>query len=300
MARNSLNKILIKIVFWGIKGTNKNTPLDILYNITKDKETKGVEMSFTEELTRIPTDVEGLFFDRGVFQSTKMTNLFFHVYNMMGDPNFGNQMSRLFLATDGIVFVFNGQQSRWNENVESLSLLKKIVGPKLLEKIPMTVILTKENLPDAINQVQVEQLLKTEGLLWAPGEIRGMWNPMIFEANLQDPTSNEVYKAFAECVRRVGMYKVHGGGSAPTSEKTSRINLIIPETLKSEWEQFSSEVVHASMSQMIRDAVREYMKKMKQSSPQPESLPEDQKGQTLEKMIERIVAKKLDAMLKNQ
>ena len=81
-------------------------------------------------------------------------------------------------------------------------------------------------------------------------------------------------------------------------EKSTRINLIIPESLKSEWEQFSNDVVHASMSQMIRDAVREYMKKKKQSEQQEDTIPVDQENQALDKKIEEIIAKKLKEMLK--
>ncbi|HMF34392.1 MAG TPA: ADP-ribosylation factor-like protein [Candidatus Lokiarchaeia archaeon] len=301
MVRVSLEKIYCKILFWGISGAGKNTAVDILYHMAKNKEENdGVDIQTTLPNTRIPLIPDlGLFFDRGVFQSTKKENVYFHVYTCQGDPNLSTKWSKnLFRGTDGIVFVFDGQQSKWDENVASLSFLKQITAGKLLEKIPLTVLLTKVDLPDAVKPTDVTELLKAEGLLRDPIDALSAWNPVIFDANLLEEPATNAYKAFADCAQRVGMYQIIGGGNAPTSEKTTRINLVIPESLKSEWERFSGEVVHASMSQMIRDAVREYMKKMQQSKPEPESNAEDTDSSALEKMIEKIVSKKLDAMLK--
>ncbi len=81
-------------------------------------------------------------------------------------------------------------------------------------------------------------------------------------------------------------------------EKITRINLQLPQKDKDEWERFSKEIVHASsMSQMIRDAVREYMQKKGQpkqaSAPEPVAVQND----LSEKRIEDIVTKKLEELL---
>jgi vacuolar-type H+-ATPase subunit F/Vma7 len=116
-----------------------------------------------------------------------------------------------------------------------------------------------------------------------------------YEDELTDWDGNmRMFKDVLKMVRSIfGTSKLQAGG-----EKTTRINLVIPESLKDEWERFASDVVHASMSQMIRDAVREYMKKKKLLELPQASVSEDQGMQVFEKMIERIVSKKLEEMLK--
>ncbi len=102
-----------------------------------------------------------------------------------------------------------------------------------------------------------------------------------------------IFKDVEKMVRLVfGLTKVQ-----TEDERTTRINLIIPESLKNQWERFSSDVVHASMSQMIRDAVREYMKMKKQSEQQEDAIQVDQVNQALDKKIEEIVTKKLKEIL---
>ncbi len=81
-------------------------------------------------------------------------------------------------------------------------------------------------------------------------------------------------------------------------EKTARINLVLSQKLKTEWERFSSDVVHASsVSQMIRDAVREYMQR--KEPPKQPSMPEPLivQNDMLEKRIEDIVSRKMDEFL---
>src|SRR5271157_470575 len=295
------NKIYIKILYWGIEGSGKTTAVDILYNKIKENERKGDDnFKNTGDLIKIPVDLyEGLYSDRGIFQSVKKESVFFHIYTFTSEPHFGDRMSNdFFLGTDGIIFVFDGQRDRWEDNVESLKELKAVAGDALIKKLPLVIMLNKVDLENVITVQEVEELLQQEGLWYPLGHDLALWNPVIFPSIAVLPTDRNVYNAFIECARRTGLYQTFGGGASPRPEKTARINLVIPETLKTKWERFSSEVVHASMSQMIRDAVREYMKKMKQSQEHQETVPEDQESQALEKKIERIVAKKLEEMLK--
>lgn len=309
MVRISRNKVYIKILYWGIKGSGKTTILDILYNIIKENERKDdFDLRSTGELIQIPVSPnEGFYSDRGIFQSAKKESVFFHVYTFTTGQNFEDRINKnFFLGTDGIVFVFDGQRDRWEENVESLKELKTVAGDDIIKKIPLIIMLNKVDLENVITVQDVEVLLQQEGLLYPPGHELAMWNPIIFPSIAVVPTDQNVYRAFIECARRTGLYQTLGRGAAPKPEKTARINLVIPEALKNKWERFSSEVVHASMSQMIRDAVREYMKKMKQteqqqiniSEQQQENISENQEDQDLEKKIERIVAKKLEEISK--
>jgi hypothetical protein len=66
------NKVYVKILFWGIKGAGKNTAADLLYDGTKEGQKKaGIDLVAVGERTRMPIGYdEGLFSDRGIFQST--------------------------------------------------------------------------------------------------------------------------------------------------------------------------------------------------------------------------------------
>ncbi|MBN2153106.1 MAG: GTP-binding protein [Candidatus Lokiarchaeota archaeon] len=431
MVRAIREKIILKILLWGIRGSGKTTAMDILYKMAKQNpEYAGVDITPTGDLTRIPADASNdLLIDRGEFQSTKVEQVIFHAYTFTGMPGLDDQKSRTaFDGTDGIVFVFDGQQSRWNKNADSLRFLKDIAGPDLIDNIPMTVLVTKQDMPDAVNREQVEQLFKEEGLFHEEDEKQSILNPAIFVDNLSADASPGAYQAFVECARRVGIHYTLGSGksisdeinklrhlyvfheesgvclyyhpftdavvdpqlisgfiSAITSfggkfeetslkelvfkeyrilmetsgpckfavlivrqaspilnnriegfiktfmktygdalkdwignvrifkdaemlvrsvfgttkllsegEKTTRINLIIPESMKNQWERFSSDVVHASMSQMIRDAVREYIQKKEQPKQPPVPQPAMIQNGMLEKRIEDVIAKKLD------
>ena len=67
-----------------------------------------------------------------------------------------------------------------------------------------------------------------------------------------------------------------------------RINFTLPESLKSEWESFAKET-RKSISQMIKDAVREYRKLLKREE-QPVVSPE---LQVLELRLEKMLEQKM-------
>ena len=290
-------KVYLKILFWGIKGAGKSTVMDLLYNIIKETEMKEEgDFRSTGELNRIPVGHdEGSYFARGIFQSTKIDTVFFHVYTLTTEPDFDAQMIKnVFMGTDGIIFVFDSQRDRWEENVESLKVLKANAGDDLIKKIPLIVLLNKADLENAVTVQEVEELIQQEGLSYPHGHDLEIWNPVVYPSTAVLPTDKNLYNAFTECARRVGLYWTFGGGASPKPKKTARIDLVIPEALKNKWERFSSDVVHTSMSKMIRDAVKEYIKKMKQTQEQQDTIPEDQEDQALEKKIERTVVKKLE------
>ena len=135
------------------------------------------------------------------------------------------------------------------------------------------VLANKRELTDVIPLNNIEGVLRDEGLMFNSGHPLYMWNPIIFEtsthyereSNTKALYQENIYKAFAECARRVHLYQVYGNGSAPIPkeqrERKTRINLIIPEILKEEWDHFAKETLKVSLSQMIRDAVQEYRNK---------------------------------------
>ena len=156
-----------------------------------------------------------LYFDRGIFQSNKKNSVFFHIYTVAGQNRFSPLRKKLFLGTDGVVFVADSQRSRWDDNVESLKELKKVAEGGLITKIPLVIMLNKRDLPDIIDESEFEQLLRDEGLYFDPPHELSMWNPMIYETVALYNQERAVYKSFTECARRASLYSMYGEGSAP-------------------------------------------------------------------------------------
>ncbi|KKM60802.1 hypothetical protein LCGC14_1538200, partial [marine sediment metagenome] len=79
------HKVYIKILYWGMAGCGKTTIVDTLYRYTKENE-KDIEP--TGNLTKISmASGSTLYFDRGIFQSTKQQSrgkVFYHVYTVAG------------------------------------------------------------------------------------------------------------------------------------------------------------------------------------------------------------------------
>lgn len=156
-----------------------------------------------------------LYFDRGIFQSNRRNSIFWHIYTVAGQNRFSPLRKKLFLGTDGVVFVADSQRSRWDDNVESLKELKKVAEGGLITKIPLVVMLNKRDLPDIFETSEFEQLLRDEGLWFDPPDELNMWNPLIYESVALYDQEKAVYKSFTECARRAGMYSMFGQGSAP-------------------------------------------------------------------------------------
>ncbi len=160
-----------------------------------------------------------LYFDRGIFQSNKKNSIFWHIYTVAGQARFSPLRKKLFLGTDGVVFVADSQRSRWEDNVESLKELKKVAEGGLITRIPLVIMLNKRDLPDVIDMAEFEKLLKDEGLWYDANHELNMWNPIIYESVALYNNEKAVYKSFSECARRTGLYSLYGQGSAPPKGK---------------------------------------------------------------------------------
>jgi signal recognition particle receptor subunit beta len=217
MVRVSDNKVFIKILYWGSAASGKTTALDTLYHLT---ESQKMDVKPTGNLVKIAmASGSTLYFDRGVFQSTKKDSIFFHCYTVAGQARFSPLRKKIFMGTDGVIFVFDGQRDRWEDNVESLKELKSVAGDDLIAKIPLIVMLNKVDLENVLTVQEIEELLTQEGLIYPPGHELNMWNPLIYPSIAIMPTAQNVYRAFTECARRTGLYQTFGQGSAPKKVK---------------------------------------------------------------------------------
>jgi signal recognition particle receptor subunit beta len=217
MVRVSDNKVFIKILYWGSAASGKTTAVDTLYHLT---ESQKMDVKPCGNLVKIAmASGSTLYFDRGVFQSTKKDSIFFHCYTVAGQARFSPLRKKIFMGTDGVIFVFDGQRDRWEDNVESLKELKSVAGDDLIAKIPLIVMLNKVDLENVLTIQEIEELLTQEGLMFPSGHDLNMWNPLIYPSIAIMPTAQNVYRAFTECARRTGLYQTFGQGSAPKKVK---------------------------------------------------------------------------------
>jgi len=217
MVRVSDNKVFIKILYWGSAASGKTTAVDTLYHIT---EREKMDFIPTGNLVKIAmASGSTLYFDRGVFQSAKKASIFFHVYTVAGQSRFSPLRKKIFMGTDGVIFVFDGQRDRWEDNVESLKELKAVAGEDLIKKLPLVIMLNKVDLENVMTVQEVDELLQQENLWFPPGHDLATWNPIIYPSIATMPTAQNVYRSFTECARRTGIYQTFGQGSAPKPMK---------------------------------------------------------------------------------
>jgi signal recognition particle receptor subunit beta len=250
------NKIYIKILYWGPHLSGKTTILDTLDKLTREKE---IDILPIGSLTKIKKpNGTTIYFDRGIFQYTKQSNVFYNLFTVAGSSQFSTIRKKIFKGTDGVIFVFDSQKSRIDDNIDSLKELKEVAKDDIIKKVPLIIMLNKRDSLDPISASEVEQILKNKGLMYEPEHPLYIWNPIIFETIGLYENQKNVYEAFIECTNLIDLYL-----KEKKPIKDARINLILPEQLKNEWEIFAKEILKTSLSQMIRDAVREYQNKYK-------------------------------------
>jgi GTPase SAR1 family protein len=195
------DKVYIKILYWGMAGSGKTTILDTLYRLTKEEQK---DITPTGNLTKI-SKASGatLYFDRGIFQSTKQTKVFYHVYTVAGQGRFSPLRKKIYNGTDGVIFTVDSQTHFLEDNIESLIELINISRGELIKKIPLIVMLNKQDLKNVIDVEVFKQVLKEEKLWYEPDHELYNQNPLIYETCALYETRKNIYHSFYECVRRL-------------------------------------------------------------------------------------------------
>lgn len=206
-------KLQKKILYWGIGGSGKTTIVNTFYKLTKEQK-KGVRP--IGNLTRIEkASGATLYFDRGIFQSIKQEEMFYHVYTVAGQKSFYPLRKKVFQGTNGVIFVFDSQTKCNEDNIESLRELKNITEKKLIVEIPLIIMANKQDLNDVIGKDEILQILKEEKLWYEIDDKLSLWNPIIYETCALYDQQKDIYRSFSECARRVEMYHSYGKGKAP-------------------------------------------------------------------------------------
>ncbi len=213
------HKVYIKILYWGMANSGKTTSVDTLYRLSKENEK---DITPTGNLTKISmASGSTLYFDRGIFQSTKQKRqgkVFYHVYTVAGQRRFSPLRKKIFKGTDGVIFTVDSQTHFFEDNIESLKELKNITRGKLITEIPLIVMLNKQDLTEVIGEEDFKQVLKDEKLWYKPEDKLYRWNPIIYNTCALYEKRKDVYRSFTECARRIGFYQIYGDGNAPIGD----------------------------------------------------------------------------------
>lgn len=147
-------EINCKIVYYGPGLCGKTTNLQFVYQKTAP-EAKGKMISLATETERT------LFFDflplaLGEIRGFKTR---FHLYTVPGQVFYDASRKLILKGVDGVVFVADSQEERYEANIESLENLRFNLAEQGydLEKIPFVIQYNKRDLP---NVTPVEELRK--------------------------------------------------------------------------------------------------------------------------------------------
>ena len=75
--------------------------------------------------------------------------------------------------------------------------------------------LNKQDLTEVIGEEDLKQILKDEKLWYGLDNELSIWNPIIYKTCALYNQQKDVYRSFAECARRIGLYQLYGNGKAP-------------------------------------------------------------------------------------
>jgi len=221
------HKVYIKILYWGMGGSGKTTIVDTLYRLAEEQKKDIVP---TGNLTKISmASGSTLYFDRGIFQSTKQEKVFYHVYTVAGQSRFSPLRKKIFKGTDGVIFVVDSQTHFFEDNIESLKELKSVSRGKLITEIPLIIMVNKQDLTEVISVEDFKQVLKEEKLWFEPDNKLYIWNPIIYKTCALYDQQRDIYRSFSECARRTGLYQIYGNGKAPVGENFLKISKELPD-----------------------------------------------------------------------
>ena len=153
-------EINCKIVYYGPGLCGKTTNLQYIYTKT-NPEARGKMISLATETERT------LFFDflplaLGEIRGFKTR---FHLYTVPGQVFYDASRKLILKGVDGVVFVADSQEERFEANVESLENLKSNLREQGYDydKIPIVVQYNKRDLPNAVPVESLREALNPTG-----------------------------------------------------------------------------------------------------------------------------------------
>jgi hypothetical protein len=156
----SAREINCKLVYYGPGLCGKTTNLKYIYEKTAGTA-KGKMISLATETERT------LFFDflplsLGEIRGFKTR---FHLYTVPGQVFYDASRKLILKGVDGVVFVADSQEERFEANVESLENLKGNLREQgyQIEKIPWVLQFNKRDLANAVSIEELREVLNPDG-----------------------------------------------------------------------------------------------------------------------------------------
>ena len=154
----SSREINCKLVYYGPGLCGKTTNLQYIYNKT-NPEAKGKMISLATETERT------LFFDflplsLGEIRGFKTR---FHLYTVPGQVFYDASRKLILKGVDGVCFVADSQEERYDANIESLENLRLNLNEQGydLDKLPYVIQYNKRDLPNAMTLAELSKTLNT-------------------------------------------------------------------------------------------------------------------------------------------
>ncbi|MCP3981336.1 MAG: gliding-motility protein MglA [bacterium] len=152
-------EINCKIVYYGPGLCGKTTNIQWLHDRTKI-ESKGKLISLATETDRT------LFFDflpieLGTIRGFKTR---FHLYTVPGQVFYDASRKLILKGVDGVIFVADSQEARFDANIESIENLKENLRQNGYElgKTPYALQFNKRDLPSAMPLAELEKALRVQ------------------------------------------------------------------------------------------------------------------------------------------
>ena len=159
----SSREINCKLVYYGPGLCGKTTNLQYIYNKTRP-EAKGKMISLATETERT------LFFDflplsLGEIRGFKTR---FHLYTVPGQVFYDASRKLILKGVDGVCFVADSQDARFDANIESLENLRINLNEQgyELDNLPYVVQYNKRDLPNAMSVEELEAALNPTHVPW--------------------------------------------------------------------------------------------------------------------------------------
>jgi signal recognition particle receptor subunit beta len=156
----SAREINCKLVYYGPGLCGKTTNLKYIYEKTA-ADAKGKMISLATETERT------LFFDflplaLGEIRGFKTR---FHLYTVPGQVFYDASRKLILKGVDGVVFVADSQEERFEANIESLENLKANLREQGydFDKIPLVLQYNKRDLPNAVSVDELKNALNPTG-----------------------------------------------------------------------------------------------------------------------------------------
>jgi signal recognition particle receptor subunit beta len=156
----SSREINCKLVYYGPGLCGKTTNLQFIYAKTSP-EAKGKMISLATETERT------LFFDflplsLGEIRGFKTR---FHLYTVPGQVFYDASRKLILKGVDGVVFVADSQEERFEANAESLENLRQNLREQGFDpdKVPMVIQYNKRDLPNAVPLADLREALNPDG-----------------------------------------------------------------------------------------------------------------------------------------